>query len=226
MDSNLIEPTIPAAPDASLTSPIAPIPDALSPPTGCAGPQDPSPTGPLLHAVPPLVHRRKKGPKTVTETISVTISEFYVSFATESRLLTLTDTVFVNETVFNYITLTQTSHLTHTVNNTVPTTVFATTTTLMPAEPTPALAQATLRPVSAPEGGRQLHPVAVAFVALGAVVGSVGVAALAWFAVRRYRGWKARESQRMRGVELQREWEREQEDARARREMGEVDGGA
>ncbi|KAI4166763.1 MAG: hypothetical protein LQ343_007785 [Gyalolechia ehrenbergii] len=219
MDSRLLKST-PPAPDASLALPISPIADDESTENHA------SPFDPL--SVPPLFYIHKNAPKTVTQTISITISEFYVSFATESQLLTLTDTVYVNKTVFNYVTLTHTDHTTHTINNTVPTTVFATT-TLLPASTTKsaALAQATLRPdVSVQKGGGHLKPVAIVFVVLGAVVGLVVVVGVVWFAVRRYRGWKAKGNQRMRGVELQREWEREQEDRRARREMGEVHGGA
>ncbi|KAL8719043.1 MAG: hypothetical protein Q9225_003900 [Loekoesia sp. 1 TL-2023] len=147
--------------EASLTLPITPILDVP--------PQELSPIKPLT--TPPPFYIRKGPPKTITETVSITISEFYVSFATESSLLTLTDTVYINKTVFNYITLTHTNHLTHTVNNTLPPmTVFATTTLLPPTgTPTAALAQATLSAAPDHQGGSRLKPVAIAFIALGAV---------------------------------------------------------
>lgn len=51
----------------------------------------------------------------------------------------------------------------------------------------------------------------IAGIAVGAFMGLGLLMAAAWFAMRRYRAWKAKKNQRMRGVELQRRWEREQE---------------
>lgn len=99
-------------------------------------------------------------------------------------------------------------------------TVFATITA---KETSSARAQATVKPdVSAQQGGGgHLKPVAIAFIVLGVVAGLAVVAGVAWYALRKYRGWKAKENQRMRGVELQREWEREQQ---VRKDMEEAGG--
>lgn len=238
MDSPFPEPDAQAAPGPSLTFPIVPnsndptssaaqdispaFPDVpiYDVPTPLAEEKYPVPGQPIdPFSVPPLFfyNHAKKEPKTVTETVSVTKTVFQISFATESQFLTLTDTVYVNKTVFNYVTLTHTNHVTHTKNNTIPMTVFATITA---AETSPTLAQATSKPdVSAQQEGGHLKPVAITFIILGTLAGLVVIAGLAWFALRKYRSWKAKENQRMRGVELQRAWEREQD---VRREMGEV----
>ncbi|KAL8841773.1 MAG: hypothetical protein Q9170_000806 [Blastenia crenularia] len=193
---------------AGLTLPLIPITDDV--PEGLF-PISPQPT-------PPPFYVRKGDPKTVTATVSLTISEFYM--VTESTLLTVTDTVYINKTVFNYITVTHTNDLTHTLNNTVPTTVFATTTL---STPTAALVQATLSPaVPTRLDGSKLKPVAIVFIVLGVLVGVLALMGLGWFGLRRYRAWKAKENQRMRGVELQRRWEMEQEDGRVGKR--EVDG--
>ncbi|KAI4206939.1 MAG: hypothetical protein LQ348_000758 [Seirophora lacunosa] len=161
---------------------------------------------------------RRKGPETVTETVSITISVFDVSVLVESHFLTLTDTVYINKTVFQPVF--HTAHHTHTLtlNHSIPTTVLATATLPLPAT---ILEQATLRPVPPSQTGK-LGGVAVAGIVVGGLVGAAALMALAWVAVRRYRNWKARKNQHMMGVELQRRWEMEQED---RRETNEIEGG-
>ena len=180
---------------------------------------------PTAAPVLPYIVHKGDNPKTVTETVSITTSEFFVSFVTESHLYTVTDTVFINKTVNNFITVTHTNYLIHTINNTLPQITVSATTT--PSTPTAApLAQATFIPASSSQqadGG--LKPVAVAFIVLGAVAGLLMLIGMAWFAVRKYRAWKAKENHHMRGVELQRKWEVEQEDGRMKREMGGFNGG-
>lgn len=46
---------------------------------------------------------------------------------------------------------------------------------------------------------------------LGSLAGAGLLLGLAWVAMTKYRGWKAKKNQHMKGVELQRRWEREQE---------------
>ncbi|KAL9014556.1 MAG: hypothetical protein Q9173_000811 [Seirophora scorigena] len=175
---------------------------------------------PLTTPPPHCPHHifRRKGPKTVTETVSITISVFDVSVLVESHFLTLTDTVYINKTVFQPVF--HTAHQTHTVtlNHSIPTTVLATTTLPPPAT---VLEQATLRPVPPSQGGK-VGGVAVAGIVVGGVAGAAALTALGWVAMRKYRNWKARKNQHMMGVELQRRWEMEQED---RRETNEIEGG-
>ncbi|KAI4194572.1 MAG: hypothetical protein LQ346_003649, partial [Caloplaca aetnensis] len=123
-----------------------------------------------------------------------------------TQLLTLTDTVYVNKTVFQPVY--HTAHVTHTLtfNQTMPTTIMATTT----LPPSTALGQATLRPVPAHQESR-LGGMATAGIAVGAFLGLGLLMAAAWFAMRKYRALRAKKNQHMRGVELQRSWEREQE---------------
>ncbi|KAI4288506.1 MAG: hypothetical protein L6R35_002227 [Caloplaca aegaea] len=170
---------------------------------------------------------RRKDPRTVTETVSVTISIFDVSVLVESHFFTLTDTVYINKTVFQPLFHTSHHTRTMTLDYNVPTTVhavqvLATPTLATTALPPPAtvLAQATLTPVSSRLEGK-LGGGAVAGIVVGALVGAAALMTLGWVAMRKYRNWKAKKNQRMLGVELQRRWEREQED---RREMDEIEG--
>ncbi|KAI4137746.1 MAG: hypothetical protein L6R39_007119 [Caloplaca ligustica] len=82
-------------------------------------------------------------------------------------------------------------------------------------------AKATLSPLAANHEGR-LSGGAIAGIVIGAVLGAGALMALAWLGMREYRRWKARKNQHMKGVELQRRWETEQD---VRREMEEIDGG-
>ncbi|KAL8906124.1 MAG: hypothetical protein Q9207_002213 [Kuettlingeria erythrocarpa] len=161
-------------------------------------------TTPPPHPSPYIL--RRKGPATVTETVSITISVFAVSYAVETQLLTLTDTVYINKTVFQPVY--RTAHVTHTLtfNQTIPTTIISTAT----LPPSAALGQGTLRPVPAHQESR-LGSIAIAGIAVGAILGLGLLMAAGWFAMRKYRAWKAKKNQHMRGVELQRSWEREQE---------------
>ena len=74
-------------------------------------------------------------------------------------------------------------------------------------------AQATLEasPVTQDKGEGGMSPAAIGLLVLGVVMGLALLAGGGWFGVRKWRAWKAKQNQRMRGVELQREWEREQE---------------
>ncbi|KAI4114051.1 MAG: hypothetical protein LQ338_008066 [Usnochroma carphineum] len=157
---------------------------------------------------------RRKDPKTVTETISITISVFDISITTESQLLTVTETVYINKTVFQPVTHTETALFTHTVNQTIPTTILETRTLLPSSTCEPA--KATLTPLPTYQG-RRLGAGAVAGIAVGSVVGALAVMSLAWLMMRKYRRWMARKNQHLKGVELQRGWEMEQD---VRRDMG------
>ncbi|KAL8676041.1 MAG: hypothetical protein Q9186_007405 [Xanthomendoza sp. 1 TL-2023] len=169
----------------------------------------PSPTIPAPPPPPPLLLLNKRAPKTVTETITIQNSIYYVSFATEQHFLTLTDTVYINVTIFLTDTITHTRHsppITHTSAATI------TATTTVAATAINACDSATIsRPLTAPVGEEKLDGAAVAGIVIGSLVGVALLAALVWWGVRRWRAWKAKGSQRMRGVELQRRWETEQE---------------
>ncbi|KAI4239140.1 MAG: hypothetical protein L6R40_005573 [Gallowayella cf. fulva] len=181
-----------SAPNMSLSS-IAPNPTTTPPP-------------------PPYLLDKRKGPKTVTETITIHNSIFYVSFATEQQFLTLTDTVYVNRTVFLTNTITQTATR-PAITQQTPTTVLLTTTfapTSMNACHSAIAAGTPLQPVSATQD-EKLDGAAIAGIVIGSLVGLGLVMGLVWFGVRKWRAWKAKGNRRMNGVELQRRWEREQE---------------
>ncbi|KAL8984021.1 MAG: hypothetical protein Q9205_001899 [Flavoplaca limonia] len=175
----------------------------------------PSPTFILKNRNPQTInlHKRKKEDPTVTESITITITERI----TEKEFLYQTDTVYINRTIFNTIHDTITKMATAPLLTLRPeplrVTVTTTSTTLC-IPPSAAAAQETMAPFEQPmhgiEGSKPNGPVIA-----GAVVGSLAGLALlmagAWFGVRKWRAWKAKRNGHMKGVELQRRWEVEQE---------------
>ncbi|KAL8880613.1 MAG: hypothetical protein Q9198_002016 [Flavoplaca austrocitrina] len=175
----------------------------------------PSPTFILKNRNPQTInlHKRKKEDPTVTESITITITERI----TEKQFLYQTDTVYINLTVFNTIHDTITKMATAPLLTLRPEpsrVTVATTSTTLCIPPSAAAAQETMAPFEQPmhgiEGSKPNGPVIA-----GAVVGSLAGLALlmagAWFGVRKWRAWKAKRNGHMKGVELQRRWEVEQE---------------
>ncbi|KAL8712861.1 MAG: hypothetical protein Q9220_003069 [cf. Caloplaca sp. 1 TL-2023] len=159
-----------------------------------------------------LLHARKD-PKTVTEIIDHTT----FNVVTETHLLTATETIYINKTVISTLVATQTKNITQIVSA-APITI---TNTRVSGTACPSLDAA--RPVTVaahqPQG---LSAASIALIVIGVLMGLVVVLGMAWWAMRWYRGWRAKRNQRMEGVQLQRRWEREQEEGKRASEMGDL----
>ncbi|KAL8704877.1 MAG: hypothetical protein Q9201_001993 [Fulgogasparrea decipioides] len=182
-----------------------------------------APLGPIVSSIAPTPQnpllRRGRPPKTATVTETVTIDRFYVSYAPTPEPQTITNTVFKNVTIYSHNTVTHNAMVTvhQPIDRPVTTTISASTACLS----TPmAAAQATLAPVPVHQGHRKMSTAAIVATALGVVIGLALLLAAGWCVLRKWRVWKAKGSQRMKGVELQRRWEREQEAERTMRELG------
>ncbi|KAI4255763.1 MAG: hypothetical protein LQ352_002414 [Teloschistes flavicans] len=155
--------------------------------------------------------------QTVTVTETTTIKTFYVSFATETLSpVTLTNTVYNNVTIYSNIYSTLTHQATMTVHQDVDRPVTA---TVCPHPTAPQGAKTTFEPVSIIHPANQLSAGAIVGIVVGALAGLALLLGMVWSAIRKWRQWKAKKSQRMQGVELQRAWEREEETGRVLGEL-------
>ncbi|KAL8779752.1 MAG: hypothetical protein Q9194_001295 [Teloschistes cf. exilis] len=172
----------------------------------------------LTTAAPtPLFHHLFPRRQTVTVTETTTIKTFYVSYTTETPdPVTLTNTVYYNITVYSNIYNTLTHQSTMTLHQPIDRPV---TTTICPNPTAPQGAKTTFQPVSVIHPNNQLSSGAIAGIAVGAVAGLAMLLGIVWYAVRKWRQWKAKKSQRVQGVELQRAWEMEEETGRALSEL-------
>ncbi|KAL8628733.1 hypothetical protein Q9189_005552 [Teloschistes chrysophthalmus] len=124
--------------------------------------------------------------------------------------------VYYNVTVYSNIYETLTHQSTMTLHQPIDRPITAT----VCSQPTaPQGAKTTFEPVSVIHPTNQLGSGAIAGIAVGAVAGSAMLLGMVWFAVRKWRQWKAKKSQRVQGVELQRAWEREEKTGRALSEL-------
>ncbi|KAL8791190.1 MAG: hypothetical protein Q9213_000147 [Squamulea squamosa] len=176
------------------------------------------PPAPPSFALVTLHNQAKKDPETVTATITIHETIHMVSFATEKTTFTLTDTVFVNRTVFIHDTITHTvSQPILTLNPTPSRFMVTTTTTITPtamdicnSAATAARATTTSTIPTISENSRP-NGAAIAGAVIGSLLGVALVMAAVWFGIRKWRAWKAKQNEHMKGVELQRRWEVEQE---------------
>ncbi|KAL8861050.1 MAG: hypothetical protein Q9178_002563 [Gyalolechia marmorata] len=180
-----------------------------------------NPTTPPPYTLVTLHNLKKDSPETVTETITIHETIHLVSFSTEQILLTRTDTVYVNETVFIHDTITHTAMRTLSPN---PSRMTITTTLLPTSLPDTnncdsAAAQAFQQPAPIIQD-KKPNGAAIAGAVVGSLLGVALMVGLLWFAARKWRAWKAKKNGHMKGVELQRRWEMEQEMRGAREEGG------
>ncbi|KAL8726635.1 MAG: hypothetical protein Q9166_006594 [cf. Caloplaca sp. 2 TL-2023] len=221
-------------------SPYAPPPPQsphphLHPPPHTISPHPPT-TSPKIHTLPhtliptlaPQQPQNLAKAKTITITETIHESIVYVSFATEQHLLTVTDTIFVNKTVFMTDTVTHTATRDRTASvpiltlNPTPSVVTSTMTKTLAAtgmnlcDSAAAASTGTtisttpFQPIAAVQD-EKLSGGAVAGAVIGSLLGVAAVMGVVFVGVRKWRAWKAKENRHMKGVELQRRWEVEQE---------------
>ncbi|KAL8655740.1 MAG: hypothetical protein Q9226_002929 [Calogaya cf. arnoldii] len=168
----------------------------------------PTPTPPPFTL--PILHNKAKKDPTITESITITIHER----VTEKQTLFQTDTVYINETVFIHDTVTHTSTRPITTTPTAQKITFTETKVLDPTGAQLCAAAQTdgivPMPMPAANDNGPKGPIIAGAVA-GSLVGLALVMGAAWLGVRKWRNWKAKRNGHMKGVELQRRWEREQE---------------
>ncbi|KAL8692309.1 MAG: hypothetical protein Q9218_002651 [Villophora microphyllina] len=138
--------------------------------------------------------------------------------------MSVTNTVYIyqNITIYSNIYHTLTHSALVTVHQPIDRPVTATimlpsTMSKCPSVTAAAPAKATnLSPVSVThQDSNRLSSGAIAGIVIGVLAGLALLLGTVWFAIRKWRQWKAKKAQRMQGVELQRAWEREEETGRA-----------
>ncbi|KAL8769831.1 MAG: hypothetical protein Q9209_004269 [Squamulea sp. 1 TL-2023] len=172
------------------------------------------PPNPPTFTLVTLRNKAKKDPETVTATITIHETIHMVSFATEKTTFTLTDTVFVNRTIFIHDTITHTASKPILTLNLTPSRFMLTTTkTITPTAMNICNSAAAAQSSSTPTVSETSRPngAAIAGAVVGSLLGVALVMGAVWFGVRKWRAWKAKQNGHMKGVELQRRWEVEQE---------------